>query len=141
MTRRGKFSQDLESVPVPNPKKTIMGVIIQPYCECNDSYNIFSNGGIIMKFTKNCDAPFYCDHCGIISHGNIMEEKHTCSKCEKTLTMYGKLLDKSSPENSEKVVVDWAVAADIEYILEDKYYYCPRCKKETLRFQPCGNWF
>lgn len=40
----------------------------------------------------------------------------------------------------EKVVIDVTVAMDLQYVLEDKNYHCPKCKKETLRFEEYGIW-
>ena len=40
----------------------------------------------------------------------------------------------------EKVVIDVTVAMDLQYVLEDKNYHCPKCKTETLRFEEVGMW-
>ena len=129
-----------------NTNNHIMGSMLQPVCDCNHTFRLITAGGGMMNFMEKCVVPFYCDHCCTISHCNVMKEKHRCGKCDKKLTMYGKLLGYMSPDNPdynynpEKVVFDWTVGPDLQYILENKKYHCPSCKKETLEFLSFGHW-
>jgi ribosomal protein L37AE/L43A len=124
-----------------------MGTIIQPvYSSCHEPYPRCLIGLGMLDMTNKILAPYACDHCGTISFKSLQNKHHRCSQCKKQVTLYGKTLCFMLPDDPdihyepEKVVIDVTVACDMQYVLEDKNYHCPKCKKETLRFQEVGLW-
>lgn len=101
----------------------------------------------MLNIPEKIKAPYYCDHCGTISFKSLHNKHHRCSQCRKQVTLYGKIIgywELEDPtihyDEPEKVVIDEVVALDLQYILEDKNYHCPKCKKETLSFEEGGIW-
>lgn len=123
-----------------------MGKIVKPDCDCGAQFTPILIGGGMIDFTTKVYAPFYCDHCGSISQSNLFAKENRCWKCRKKLTMYGRTIGYFSDDESDrfynpkKVVIDWIMGMDLQYILEDKKYHCPSCKKENLEFLNRGLW-
>jgi len=130
-----------------------MGKIITPICDsCNELYLPIMCGGGEMNFEVVAIAPYYCDSCSTLVSGNILDEKHPCGICGKELVMYGKLrgyfddteVDEEGNEiiyyEPKRILFEWVIAMDLEYIIEDIDYHCPKCKSESLRFLINGLW-
>ena len=130
-----------------------MGEIILPMCNsCDEVFLPIICGGGEMNFMEVATAPYYCDNCSTLVSSNILDEKHPCETCGKELVMYGKLRgyfdDEELDENGAQIIYyepnrilfEWTIAMDLEYIIEDIDYHCPKCKNESLRFYANGMW-
>ena len=121
-----------------------MGIIFQPTCKCQ-VYTPMSLGGGMLG-SDFIYLPYYCDECKIIKKGNVLKGKCNCSVCKNEMTLYGRIVGYFSDDESDryynpkKVLFDWTIEMDLEYILEDKKYHCPICKEKELEFIEMGTW-
>ena len=87
-----------------------MGAILKPICNCEEVFRPLFLGGGMMNHNDYVYVPYYCD--------------------DESDRFY----------NPEKVVFDCIIGMDLQYILEDKKYHCPSCKKDDLEFEKVGLW-
>lgn len=123
-----------------------MGAIIRPICTCGKVFRHMFLGGGMMNYNDYVYLPYYCDECKEIRKGNFLKGKCKCSVCRKEMTLYGRTIGYFSDDesdrtyNPEKLVFDWVIGMDLQYILEDKKYHCPSCKNDDLTFEDNGSW-
>jgi len=116
-----------------------------------------------------CNVPYYCDHCKIVDTINIRKKNYNysseteedlsssrngwdlkkdikCKKCRRKVEYYGEVgddtcfQDEGKHEGQQEYVFDWRINGEKRYYLQDKFYYCPKCKKENLKFYSTGYW-
>ena len=123
-----------------------MDAILKPICNCEEVFRPMFLGGGMMNHKDYVYVPYYCDECKEVRRGNVLKGKCICSVCKKEMTLYGRLNGYFSDDesdrfyNPEKVVFDCIIGMDLQYILEDKKYHCPSCKKDDLEFEKVGLW-
>ena len=128
-----------------------MGDMLQAVCECGYQSNILFVGGGMIDLGEICKVPYYCENCKYIGATNILMKNPEnpdeiiirktikCSKCRRKVQHYGEVIKKTF-EYADYVFFQWELEDENSYIVNDKYYYCPKCKKIKLKFYPCGNW-
>jgi len=118
-------------------------MIFKPKCKCGYKFDdLFFGGGMILN-NKEYFLPFYCDPCEIVIGRNIMDESgydlkkyNKCPNCRKKIQFYGSISDKKSLINSPYRGKDefFRIEFDRRYNFEDNKNYCPKCKKNNLKF-------
>lgn len=143
-----------------------MGSYISAICPCGFSAQCRLGGGMLSHH-KDSRVPYLCETCGIVSV-NVMAEKLVCPRREShSIHPYASsskdrraaakmekqnfdeemrllrrlirlILRQSDPEMAPKPdsVANWG---DFEIL--DRFYRCPSCKGETMKFRPTGKHF
>lgn len=121
-----------------------MGSILKPICSCGAPFKQLYIGGGKMNFMTVCDVPGICMNCGTIIETNILDNHHPCHKCKEEMTLIGKIMSFGKPTrykyNRPYFLFEWHIKLDESYVLESKFYTCPICKEETLKFEGQGCW-
>jgi phage FluMu protein Com len=111
-----------------------MGNIIQAVCPCGlASEKIFQ--GIGFRYFENGIRvePAYCDRCGIVVGRDMSKSYSKCPQCRKKVKFYKEDVEESSDEKESDLAMD-------DYLQERECWHCPRCKRDTLRFESLGMW-
>ena len=121
-----------------------MGSMLISQCKCGLESDELYVGGGMMNFKEECDIPFYCDKCEIVISRNILNEEgikenNRCPKCRKTVKSYGEI-GEDNFESQDEYIFDWGIDDEKRYFLQNKPYYCPKCKKEEMKFYSTGCW-
>ena len=121
-----------------------MGSMLILQCSCGFQSDILSIGGGMATFKEVCEIPFYCDECEKIISVTIrneegIKENNHCPKCKKPIKYYGEIREDNFEEGVE-YIFDWKINEGKRYFLQDKPYYCPKCKKEEMEFDLIGCW-
>jgi len=128
-----------------------MGSVLQAKCSCGfESDELFLGGGM-MDMGAICNIPYYCDHCEIVGTINILKKNTDellhrelkkdikCKKCRRKIQYYGEISEDNF-ESQEDYAFDWSFGFDKRYLLHDKLYHCPKCKKEKMKFYMTACW-
>ena len=121
-----------------------MGSMLISRCSCGFESTILNIGGGRMNFKEVCEIPFYCDKCEMVisvpirNEEGIKENNH-CPECRKPVKHYGEIREDNF-EEGVGYIFDWKINEGKRYFLQDKPYYCPKCKKEEMRFDFMGCW-
>jgi hypothetical protein len=128
-----------------------MGDMLQAACSCGFVSEVISAGGGKMNFMETCNVPYYCDNCKSVGETNILmkstddlprsvlRKSIKCEKCRRKVQHYGEI-KKEDTEDEDSYVFEWNIDDDKTYFLKDKPHYCPKCKKENLKFYATGCW-
>jgi predicted RNA-binding Zn-ribbon protein involved in translation (DUF1610 family) len=122
-----------------------LGSILLAKCKCGYvSSEIYAGGGFLNSDTL-CRVPAMCQTCGEVVEVNLLESDTKCPKCKGNVSIYSnKALFKDSikvrRENKRPDIFDWSIKGKINFILSDFLYFCPKCKKYSLRFEDTGCW-
>ena len=135
-----------------------MGSMLQSQCKCGFESDELTVGGGMMFIEEECDIPYYCDKCEIVKTINIFKKLNDsfelklnnpielksrkdlkCKKCRRKVQYYGEI-GENNLEFQEEYIFDWMINDEKRYFLQNKPYYCPKCKKENLQFHSVGNW-
>ncbi len=111
-----------------------MGNIVQAICSCGLQSEMIHQG-IGFKYYENSIRiePAYCDRCGIVFGRDISKSFSKCPRCRKKVKFYKEAVEESSVEKGLGLATD-------DYLQEKECWHCPRCKRETLRFESLGLW-
>ena len=115
-----------------------MGSIIQASCKCGFQKEMYLGGGM-ENFTTHCSFPYYCQDCGKLFEGNMLDKNVKCEECESENVL---------PYNNERVckskggeVFSWYVdELGDDIILPYGDYLCPACGNYSMTFSPYGCW-
>jgi len=88
-----------------------------------------------------------CEECQKLLPPDL-NDKFKCGKCKSELVMYGintgyfddRNLDFEKMRELEERSYDWSYMLDRTYFLPRESNYCPKCKKDDLKFDSCGIW-
>ena len=124
-----------------------MGSMLISQCKCGlESDELYVGGGMMLYFHEKCWIPCYCDKCELVMSINILTKEgkkgyYRCTKCKKRVNYYGEVGEETFEDDGVNYVFDWGIG-DMEkrYFLKDKLHYCPKCKKEEMRFYSTGCW-
>ena len=128
-----------------------MGSVLQSMCSCGFESKELSVGGGMMDFEEKCYVPYFCDHCEIVRRINIKTKNPNnisetgirkdikCSKCRRKVQYYGEIREYTFDTQND-YVFDWKIDFEQSYFLQDKLYYCPKCKKLNLKFYSVACW-
>ncbi|MBT7087989.1 hypothetical protein HN928_03400 [bacterium] len=120
-----------------------MGSIIRAHCKCGfESEDIYAGGGM-MNFHEICNAPAICLHCNTFLIKNYMKKYSKCPKCRKKVTFYNDSQVQEKVSESDESYYDifsWDMEEKGTFFLLNIQYYCPKCKKKSLKFVDIGNW-
>jgi hypothetical protein len=121
-----------------------MGSVFKAECSCGYESKELLLGGGFMNFMTECALPFYCDHCGTVFTGNILNKSgiknyNRCPKCKQKVKYYGEIMD-DLLDDDDKYIFDWEVNDDKRYFLPEGSHHCPKCKKDKLQFYETACW-
>ena len=121
-----------------------MGSMLQSQCKCGFESDCLSVGGGMMDFNEKCWTLCYCDECELVMSINILTKEgkkgyYRCTKCKKRVKYYGEV-GEDTFEYQDDYIFDWGINIEKRYFLKDKLYYCPKCKKEEMKFYSTGCW-
>jgi hypothetical protein len=129
-----------------------MGGLIKAICECGFESDDLPIGSGMMDYKEGvCGVPNYCDNCKIIGVAIIKdqisksssnaetENKITCRQCGREAHYYGEIV-KGKIEYKADNIADWPVTNDKVWVLKNKFYYCPKCQKNRIKFYFSGYW-
>jgi predicted Zn-ribbon and HTH transcriptional regulator len=112
-----------------------MGSIIKAICPCGlESEEIMQGIGFNYLERSIQMEPAFCDACGIVIGRDIQKLYSKCPKCRKKMTFY-----KPETEEEDDEAIGYSFASD-NYLQQREKWHCPRCKRETLRFEFMGCW-
>ena len=122
-----------------------MGSMLQSQCKCGFESDELYVGGGMMDYGGKCGIPCYCDKCKLVTTINILTiegEKgyYRCPKCRKRIGCYGKIEEETFENDDVNYIFDWRINIEKRYFLQNKLYYCPKCKKEEMNFYSTGCW-
>jgi len=93
----------------------------------------------MFNFSTSCLFPCCCEECESVVEVNLLFEDVQCPKCNgKAVIPYD---DPSMIKRiGNKSVASWNMKEKIgrELILTNGSYWCPKCKKPTLKFEDGG---
>ncbi|WP_162055404.1 hypothetical protein [Pontibacter pamirensis] len=111
-----------------------MGDIIQAICPCGlESEAIFQGIGFNYYETGYAVEPAYCDTCGIVTGKDISKNFSKCPECRRKMKFYRDEMEATKEEQE-------LLPSYIDYQEAKRYWHCPRCKRQTLRFESTGCW-
>ena len=111
-----------------------MGSIIKAVCKCGlESDEIYQGIGFMYFETGTRIEPAYCDACGIVVGRDMSKSYSKCPKCRRKIRFYKDDVEENLSEEETELLSG-------DYLEEKEFWYCPRCKRETLRFESMGLW-
>jgi hypothetical protein len=124
-----------------------MGSMLISQCKCGyESDELYVGGGfMVMDFNEKCLTPCYCDQCELVMSINILTKEgkkgyYRCTKCKKRVKYYGEV-GEDTFEHQDHYIFDWGIREmGKRYFLKEQSYYCPKCKKEDMKFDTTGCW-
>jgi DNA-directed RNA polymerase subunit M/transcription elongation factor TFIIS len=122
-----------------------MGSMLISQCKCGFESDCLSvGGGMMLYLHEKCWIPCFCDECELVMTINILTKEgkkgyYRCPKCRKTVKSYGEI-GEDNFESQDEYIFDWGIDDEKRYFLQNKPYYCPKCKKEEMRFYSTGCW-
>ena len=122
-----------------------MGSMLISQCKCGFESDCLSvGGGMMLYLHEKCWIPCFCDECELVMSINILTKEgkkgyYRCTKCKKRVKYYGEIGEYTF-EYQDGYIFDWGINIEKRYFLQNKLYYCPKCKKENLQFHSIGNW-
>ena len=136
-----------------------MGTIIESKCNCGHEKR-FAVGGGRMDYYTNCGFPCYCYDCKKMFSANLFDKKSTCTNCgsknfkpydHKALKLMGSLWKRwfwyltnviKGAFYKPKNIFDWNTKEKLgrQIVLTDEEYFCPKCKRFTMKFEFVGSW-
>lgn len=111
-----------------------MGNIIKAVCTCGlESDEIYQGIGMRFYETGSRTEPAYCDACGIVVGRDTSKSFSKCPQCRRRVKFYKEEVEENEVEKIPGLATD-------DYLDEKGFWHCPRCKRETLRFESLGLW-
>jgi len=115
-----------------------MGSSVIAECKCGYNLSILIGGGM-MNFTTTCYFPCLCKKCEEVVQVNLLSRRPKCPSCRTTrLIPYddSRVIGKMGIND----IAEWNMQEGLgkDLVITDGKYYCPKCKKNNLRFLDSG---
>ena len=130
-----------------------MGSLVVSKWRCGFESDMFGIGGGMISRNKEYYFPYYCDDCKIVFEKNILDNSgsklkkyNKCLKCLKKVKYYGSIKKINLKQDliptgpSGDLDIDFRFDLDERYQLNYNNNYCPKCKKNHLKFELVGGW-
>lgn len=113
-----------------------MGSSIRATCQCGFEDDAVVGAGM-LDFEEHCAFPGFCTACRSLITLDLLEPRVQCPDCGSS-----KVLPYDDPtlndHSSDEVVESWGAGGRLGRTLEltRSRYFCPRCKRQSMRFEP-----